>query len=127
MIDREDDELRASFPQLREDDVTRAPASISLLEHAESFAPRPIRRPPSRRRFRLLAAAAGIVLVLGVTREIIRRAHAARDATVLSITTWRSPTQGLLRTSDRELLAPSPLLSSVLGATARAPILRKGE
>ena len=127
MIDREDDELRASFHQLREEDVTRAPAFPALLEHAESVAPRPIRRSAPTRTFRLLAVAAGIVLVLGAIREIRRRARATSGATVPSITTWTSPTQGLLRTSDRELLAPSPLLSSVLGASARAPIQRKGE
>jgi hypothetical protein len=124
MIDREDDELRASFHQLREEDVRRAPAFPPFLEHAESVARPPIRRSAATRTFRLLALAAGIVLVLGVTREVSRR---VRAAAVPSITTWRSPTQGLLRTSDRDLLAPPPLLTSVLGATARAPIQRKGE
>ena len=127
MIDREDDELRASFHQLRVDDVARAPEFRTLFESAGSVASRPARRFGSSRTLRIVAAAAGMVLVLGIAREISRRVRVTRAALVPAITTWTSPTQGLLRTSDRELLAPSPLLSSVLGATARAPIQRKGE
>jgi hypothetical protein len=125
MIERDDDELRTAFHQLRGNDVARAPEFRALFESAERVASRPARRFASRRKLRMIAAAAGLLLVLGVAHEISRRGHVARAALVPAITTWKSPTEGLLRTSDRELLAPSPLLTSVLGATA--PHQRKGE
>jgi hypothetical protein len=127
MIEHEDDDLRACFHRLRDEDVARSPEFRMLVDAAQSTVSRAAGPFSSRRPIRLLAAAAGIVLALGVGREITRRARAVRAGVVPSITTWRSPTQGLLRTSDRELLAPSPLLSSVLGAAARIPLQRKGE
>ena len=121
MIDHDDDELRATFLQLRDEDAIQAPPFRAPKEHLDLRAI-PARH-SSRRTIQLLAAALLLAIGLGVMRDITRRSRAkqlvARNATQ-SISSWRSPTAGLLRTSGRELLAPSPVLSSVINT----PMLR---
>ena len=131
MIEHEDDELRTSFRGLRDDDIARAPDFHSLTQGAKAPV---IGTLAATRRWRrsvpLIVAAATLLLVLGIARQISRHTHtsgAASSGTIATITTWRSPTQDLLRTSGRELLAPAPLLSSVLGDIPPVPIPRKGD
>lgn len=128
-----DDELRARFEQLRDDDLARVPSFRASWDRAELRARTP-RRGPGRALL-WLAAAASVVLTVSVAlREpgVREPARVAADSTppeanvTPSISTWRSPTAGLLRTSGRDLLAPPSLLSSILGGVAPAPAQRKG-
>jgi len=122
-----DDELRARFEALREEDRRRAPAFRGALSDAW---PRPL---PRRRAFPLvwIAAAAGLVLTVGIAvRE--SRQHGADPsagpigsfggADTVSVTTWRSPTASLLRTSGSGLLAPPRILSSILDGASHAAV-----
>jgi len=133
MIDPHDDELRASFLELRDADAARAPEFRSLAHRSPMAPPPTISGFAWRRRLPLIMAAATALLVLGIAREIGRRGREERVAAVLTsgvtppIVAWQSPTQGLLNISGRELLAPSPVLSSVLGARPYVPIQRKGD
>ena len=122
-----DDELRARFEALREEDRRRAPAFRGALSDE---GPRPL---PRRRAFPLvwIAAAAGIVLTVGIavreTRQHDPDPHARSASSfgggdTVSITTWRSPTASLLRSSGSGLLAPPRILSSVLDGASRAAV-----
>jgi hypothetical protein len=123
MIEHEDDELRAGFDALRVDDRAGAPAFAMLAPPREDGLHPPVR-------VALWAAAAAIVLVGGgalIMRPGPVQAPLAAPNTHVSITTWKSPTRGLLVTSGTELLAPKPLLSSVLGDMTLPPTPRKGD
>ena len=121
-----DDELRARFEALREEDRRRAPAFRGALSDAW---PRPL---PRRRAFPLVwIAAAGIVLTVGIAVREIRQhgpgpytgsASSFGGGDTVSITTWRSPTASLLRTSGSEMVASSRILSSVLDGASRAAV-----
>jgi hypothetical protein len=78
-----------------------------------------------------IAAAAGIVLTVGIaireTRQqgvgpYDRSAQSFGGDDTVSISTWRSPTASLLRTSGSGLLAPPRILSSVLDGASRAAV-----
>lgn len=123
----DDDELRARFEALREEDGRRAPAFHGGLGHEW---PRPL----PRRRARPLvwiAAAAGIVLTVGIAFQQTRNhgvasrlgtAGSFQTGDSVSISTWRSPTASLLRTTGSEVLASSKILSSVLDGASRAAV-----
>ena len=113
-----DDELRARFAELRERDEVGTPEFQAMWQVAESA-----RETTSSRRGRSLlvwsAAAAGIVFAAGAAVSVARR-QKAQDvgASVLSISTWRSPTASLLRTSSISVLQQPSIIASVLdGAT----------
>jgi hypothetical protein len=127
--DHEDEELRTSFSTLRQEDAHATPSFQALVDGARSHPTMVVRRFAWRKLRALTAAAAIIVIALVAAREIARRARprASTLATAASITTWTSPTRGLLRTSSRELLAPSPVLRSVLGDITPLPVPRKGD
>ncbi len=115
----DDDALRRRFRALRDADRARAPAFDAIA--ATARAPR---RAPSRARTRWLlagAAAAAVALTAGVAA---RRAATAERwvAAGAAIARWRAPTDALLPTSGRELLAAPPTLgASVLDAIAPPP------
>lgn len=123
----DDDELRARFEALREEDRPRAPAFRGAVGYER---PQPL---PRRRAFPLvwIAAAAGIVLIVGIAvRETRQHDTGPHDASAgsfgggdsVSISTWRSPTASLLRVSGSEVLASSKILSSVLDGASRAAV-----
>lgn len=131
----DDDELRAAFDRLRNDDRTRKPAPEfrAVWDRAEA-------RARTARRTRTMAplwiaAAAVVVLAFGaaVRRHHDRDAAVVDDSTALvqaalpSLSTWTPPTASLLNTSGRALLAPRPILSSILDGAAPAPVQRKGD
>jgi anti-sigma factor RsiW len=135
MNDASDDELRARFAALRVEEAMRAPDFRGIRERVSGRArTRPRLRPAV---ILGLAAAAALVLATGVALHGIRNAALpplVADSTPSGagagplITTWTSPTAGLLRTSASELLsAPPPIRSSILDGVASAPTKPKGD
>jgi hypothetical protein len=122
MTNPSDDELRAPFDALRREDGSRAPGFRAVLERERTIV--------SRRPFTdplWIAAAAVIVLAVGIAVRESRQRDAARAATIASfdgstpsITQWRSPTASLLRTPGTGVLAPPRIFSSILDGASRA-------
>lgn len=125
----DDDELRLSIKALREHDAAQTPAFETTWQRAVSAS-----RPSRLKRVSLMIGAglaATYVLVafglrIGAPAIASRSTVPARDTTRLTIHTWRSPTASLLRTPSSALLAPQPILSSVLDDAARLSIQQKG-
>jgi hypothetical protein len=119
-----DEDLRARFGELRNDDRAHAPEFDALWKRAELRARTTAR--PRMLRMAWVVAAAGIVLIVGilVQRSRVRDlpARRRRSATETMISNWTSPTASLLRTPGGDLLAPPAIFSSILdGATGAAP------
>jgi hypothetical protein len=133
-VNQPDEELQRRFRSLRDNDRARVPSFRETWDAAS-------RRQPAAPRWRLppalaLAAAAGVVLAVGLVLRGSRDRGSARllaDSTINaqlvapSITTWTSPTAGLLRTPGVELLgAPPALRASILDRVVPAPVLPRG-
>src|SRR6185503_8079528 len=119
----DDDELRLSMQALREHDATHAPSFEAMRQRAVFRA-----RPSRTKRVSLMIVAglaAACVLVAFALRISTAPITPARDTRV-TIHTWRSPTGALLRTPSSALLAPQPILSSVLDDAARLALQQKG-
>jgi len=108
----DDDELRLSMNALRAHDAMHAPRFEAMWQRAAS------RARPSRAKRVSLMIAAGLAAALVLVTFALRISEApitpARSKTHVTIHTWRSPTASLLRSPSSELLAPQPILSSVL-------------
>ena len=110
----DDDELRLSMHALRAHDAMHAPRFEEMWQRAASGA-----RSPRAKRVVLMIGvglAAAAVLVAFALRIRTAPITPARVTTRVTIHTWRSPTAGLLRSPSSELLAPQPIMSSVLDA-----------
>ena len=130
----DDQELRARFQRLRDEDRADAPAFRAMVARAELHA-----RAPRRAGFLSplwMAAAATILLAVGVALGRQRRGEAAREQTdswifdvagMPTVGTWTPPTASLLRTSDRALRAPAPILSSILDGVTGTPARPSGD
>ena len=123
-----EEELRACFDELRAYDVAHAPAFGESWGRAGTAA-----RSASRRRAKSLfwiAAAACLLFAVGIAVRwsFDGRTSRSRPSTAAtpSIHSWTSPTASLLRVPGRELLAPQPILSSVLDGAAGTPVQTKG-
>jgi hypothetical protein len=115
-----EDELRARFGELRAAEAAAAPGLLAVMHGAR----RESRRSPRRRTAMLLVgAAASIVAVTLVIRQV--RLEAA--AKLASVAAWRSPTTSLMPTTPHSVLAPPPLLSSVLDGATSSTLWRKGD
>lgn len=113
-----DDELLDRFARLRDGDVERAPNWRSLVARG------PIdRRPTPVRRAGAAVIAAGVLIGGGV---VARRALTERGP-VLSMSGWQSPTASLVPTTEQSVLAPAPLLSSVLDGATTSTLWKKGD
>src|SRR5687768_8201651 len=120
MTQHDEHDIRAHFSRLRDDDRADAPSFRALIDRARAHAgTSPRARVPA---LPWIAAAAGIVLLVGVSltksgdRELSRPvvdATPTGPGSPPSISDWTSPTASLLRTSGRDLLAPPPIRSSV--------------
>jgi len=124
----DDDELRARFEALRQEDRGRAPDFRGMVDRARAG-----RSLPRRSGIPLLriAAAAAIVLAVAIgVRKARQHSVSPRDGSggsfgaddTVSISRWKSPTASLLRTSGSEVLASSKILSSVLDGASRAAV-----
>jgi hypothetical protein len=110
-----DDELRARFAELRELDEAGAPEFQAMRQVADGTR----ETTASRARRSLVewtAAAAGIMLATGAAVSVARRheSQTVVPASVASISTWRSPTASLLRTSSISVLERPSIIASVL-------------
>src|ERR1700741_324340 len=120
MSDIDDEELKARFDALHDYDAMNEPESRALLDYARS------RRQANQRsaaRAALSLAAAAAVIVLGVAL-VVGKLHdsGGRTSAVIAaptITSWQSPTAGLLETQAKDLMAPPPLLSSVFDSVTK--------
>ena len=122
MSDINGDELRARFSSLREHDERTAPEFSAMLDRARGSALD--RAPAARLNVRWVAVAAGIViagvLLTAKARDLRKGQQSVVEIPTLS--TWQSPTAGLLETQVQDLMAPPPLLSSVFdGVTPAFP------
>ena len=117
MTDINDEELRARFSALREEDGAVVPEFRAMWNRAASSAVTD--RSGIRSNIRWVAVAAAILiaaaLIVGKARDF-RSEQASLAAQ--AIATWQSPTAALLQPPARDLLAPPPLLSSVFDGVA---------
>jgi hypothetical protein len=112
-----DHELRARFAEMRESDGARVPGLAGLVART------PIaQRATNARRFVVAIAAVTVVIGGGV---LARRA--AVDAPDESTARWQSPTTSLVPNSGQSVLAPAPLLSSVLDGATTSTLWKKGD
>ena len=110
MIDMHDDELRARFAGLRASDELSAPEFVDVLDRARHSAHSRV----SARRWLSplaisIAAAAVVIAAVGIARASRRAAFVAPP-----LSTWTSPTAGLLRTPGTGQRQPATLISSLV-------------
>ena len=120
MSEMKDDDLRGRFSGLRQLDRRHEPQFREVLNRAELRGGENAGSAPT---WRWIAVAASIVITAGVVITKARDRDDERPVAigVPAITSWQSPTAGLLQTPSRALLAPPPLLSSVFdGVTQTA-------
>jgi len=105
-----DSDLAAAFRSLRRDEEEQCPPFAAVLAETQRSSRRTVSLRPA------LAAAAGIgLIVLAVWIGLQREAPRAREESQPSLAEWRSPTDFLLVTPGRELLAsPAGLGHSIL-------------
>lgn len=120
-----DEDLRTRFAELRDDDRAHAPEFGGLWKRAELRAQATAR--PRTLRVPWILAAAGIVVTVSVLIQQSRDERTQAGISGATISSWRSPTAGLLRTSAHQLLAPPAILSSTLDGVIGSPLPRKGE
>jgi len=118
VTDINEDELRARFGALRNQDVRVEPEFRGMWNRAERSTLADHRG--ARSNFRWVAVAAGVLiaaaLVAGKARDLRKEQKTAVAASAISA--WQSPTAGLLQPPTHDLLAPPPLLSSVFDGVA---------
>jgi hypothetical protein len=115
----QDINLRRRFAALREHDSRNEPDFETVRNRASL-------RPADAARFapgvRWIAAAACVVIAAALGIGIARHGKTARTASpVPAISSWQSPTAGLLQAPSTSVLVSRPLLSSVFDGVA-APL-----
>jgi len=126
MMRTDEELLRAHFERLRAHDLAHTPAFRAVVQDARARSTTVHPRPAW---LASLAAAALVVLSLGIAiyQRRVEAPIANRGTPTVTITTWKSPTDGLLRISGQELFAPPSVLSSVLDGATRSALPRKGD
>ena len=119
-----DDELRARFAALRAHDAAQAPELDAMRRRGESRATIRAGFPP---RMSYAAAAAAIIVMAATMTFWWTREHRSTSTMTPPIAAWESPTSSLLPRADHALLAPPPLLSSVLDGVGTSALQRKGD
>ena len=115
-----DDELHARFSELRAAESAAAPGLSTVLHRAR----RKSHPSPHRRTAMLLVGAAASIAGIAL---VVRQVRLQAAATQPSITAWQSPTMSLMPATPRSVLAPPPLLSSVLDGATSSTLWRKGD
>ena len=105
--DRQEDQLRRLFAELREADARRAPAFDDVWRATAARAERPVRRPLVG----YYAAAAVVALLAGGLLVGVSRLGRSRGA-VVALSQWESPTAFLLSDPGGNLLTGVPPISS---------------
>jgi hypothetical protein len=133
IIDEEDHELRSAFAAMREHDAAHAPSFGALRDKERSSASAlSLQHRIPGRKWARVAAAAVVVAALGIaavrsTRRQRSDGRAPLTPNTSSITSWRSPTRGLLQVPGGELLVTPSVYSSVLADAPRPSAPRKGD
>jgi hypothetical protein len=131
-----DEELRAHFDDLRAEDRARAPEFSALWQEAGSGKRQAASGGQDRtaaplqgwraRPVWLLAAAASVVIAATVLVQRAQRLEVTSDGaladSVSYLTSWTSPTDGLLRMSQRTNRSSPSLLGSVFDGVATPPV-----
>jgi hypothetical protein len=115
-----DDELRARFGELRAAESAASPGLSTVLHRAR----RESRPSPRRRTAMLLVGAAASIVAIALVVRQVRLQVAAKQA---SVAVWHSPTTSLMPANPQSVLAPPPLLSSVLDGATSSTLWRKGD
>jgi len=122
-----DNELRARFSALREEEGGVGPEFRAMWNRAASTALTD--RSGIRSNIRWVAVAAAILiaaaLIIGKARDF--RSEQQASLAAQAIATWQSPTAALLQPPARDLLAPPPLLSSVFDGVASPTLQLKSD
>ena len=120
-MNRIHDDLRARFGELRSAESAAAPDLSSVL--------RRVRREPLRasRHAAPVALVAAAAAIAALTLVVVRQRRFETPAKRPSIATWRSPTLSLVPATSQSVLAPPPLLSSVLDGATTSTLWRKGD
>lgn len=115
-----DDQLRAQFGELRSAESAAAPGLLAVLRRTRHESR------PTRHR-------AAVILLVGVAASIaaitlaVRQVRLQTSAAQTALTGWRSPTTSLMPANPQSVLAPPPLLSSVLDGATTSTLWRKGD
>jgi hypothetical protein len=119
-----DRNLRQEFDALRESDRQSAPEFGTIWSRAKSVAEIGVSDTPPAIRWIPLAASVviGGLLLFGAMRQ--KAISPKEPAVTPTITTWQSPTDALLRTSGKTMLAPASIFSSVLDGVAAVAVSR---
>ena len=120
MSEIDDDELKARFDSLHDYDAMNEPEFRALLNYARSRR-QAHERSAARAALALAAVAAAIVLGVALTVGNLHDSSSrpSADIAAQTITSWQSPTAGLLETHAKDLIAPPPLLSSVFDSVTK--------
>ncbi len=123
MTGSHDDELRARYAELRAADEQSAPDFQKILDRASDSSRATVRR------YRWLspltvsiAAAAVVVAAVGIARASRRAAFVAPP-----LSTWTSPTAGLLRTPGVDRARSISVMASLVDIAASTAIPRTGK
>jgi hypothetical protein len=109
MTDSADHEWRARFEALRAADERDAPDFRAVVDRPAPAGVAHAAAPPRWRLRVALSIAAALLLSVGLVSVVRRRAFVAEP-----LSTWRSPTASLLRTTGSDLLRSSALMPSTL-------------
>ena len=126
MSEMNDDDLRGRFSALKQQDWRHQPQFGELLNRAEQRGRNQVGSAPT---WRWIAAATFIVVAAGfaISKARDRGGERPMATAVPAITSWQSPTTGLLETPSRGLLAPPPLLSSVFDGVTQTALQSKAD
>jgi hypothetical protein len=118
-----DDEMRAQFDDLRAEDKSHAPEFSALLSGVAQHVNEPRRR---TRAVWWFAAAASALVAATLVVQRVRQRDVILDSALAhtipsSITSWTSPTGGLLRTSQQTTITSPSIRRSVLDGVVAPP------
>ena len=116
---RTDDDLRIRFGALRRTDGADAPEFPPVAQlRSSARAQTAVHRSKG-----VWLAAAALVVALVATQRFL----ATNDAPAQMVTGFQSPTTSLVPAGGQAVLAPPPLLSSVLDGATTSALWRKGD
>jgi hypothetical protein len=121
-----DEQLRARFDALGSQDRRHEPEFRQVWNRAELAARNAVPAFPSQLRW-IVAVAAIVLAVVGVAKARNARDDRPVAMRTSAISSWQSPTAGLLQTISRDLLAPPPLLSSVFDGVTQTALQSKAD
>jgi len=114
MSDHDDKDLAELFAEMRARDEARTPPFDDVIDAARRRHAAPAHAP----RWRVLAAAAAVLVAVGGSWALIRAWRAAPVAPAVPVWEWRSPTASLMDVPGTHLLRGMPALEGAGGSDA---------